>query len=325
MTEVIPSLPQIICEASQGEFGLVARLLGVFVSQADAVSTGMQFSVQCHDEMPFTSPEKAQAEIAAYPELAGLVENSNTGPASFRICQDWGAGQADASANEAVSSDLPTLLMAGEYDPITPPAWTQHAAETLENGHTFEYRGVGHGASLVDGCPREMMMAFLQDPNTVPDDACRTEMGVEFAVPAEGGATVEMVPFTNASMGIQGQLPAGWTEVSPGVYARGSSAMDTAVVIAQGAPMSAQALLDLMVGQLGLAEPPTSTGERAVAATGITWTLYSVEVQGMSVDFALAESGGLGLIVVLQSESKEHDTLYDTVFLPTVDSVTPIE
>jgi hypothetical protein len=61
--------------------------------------------------------------------------------------------------------------MAGEFDPITPPAWSQHAAETLANSFFFTYAGVGHGASA-DDCGREMMLEFLDDPTAAPDHSC---------------------------------------------------------------------------------------------------------------------------------------------------------
>lgn len=145
-----------------------------------------------------------------------------------------------------------------------------------------------------------MMIAFLEDPTTVPDDACIGEMGgPQWIVPAEGMGAITLEPFTNSQMGIEGVVPAGWTETGTGVYARRSSGLDAAVIIAQAAPMSTNSLLGLLVGQLGLKEPPVSVGERQ--ANGLTWTLYTVTVQGLSIDFALAESGELGLIVLLQS------------------------
>ena len=98
--------------------------------------------------------------------------------------------------------------------------------------------------------------------------------------------------------------------------------MDVAVLIAQAAPMDANGLLNLLAGQMGLKETPSSAGVRE--ANGISWTLYAVEVQSLLVDFALAESNGLGLIVVLQSAAKEHESLYQAVFLPAVDALTSI-
>jgi hypothetical protein len=196
-------------------------------------------------------------------------------------------------------------------------------AKTLEKSYFFEYPGVGHGASSQAGCPRDMMIAFFKDPTAAPDDACMAEMGPpKFVVPTEG-EDIKLEPFVNEQMGIQGVAPTGWTEVSLGTYARGQSAMDAAVAVTLSAPMTAQELLDLLVGQLGLGEAPKSVGQRE--ANGLTWTLYAFEVQGLSIDMALAESGGQGLLVMLQSEPKEHDTLYEAVFLPMIDALKPIQ
>ena len=144
----------------------------------------------------------------------------------------------------------------------------------------------------------------------------------QFVVPVEAGA-IELEPYTNEQMGIQGLIPAGWTEVNVGVYSRGSSATDTAVVLAQAAPVSAEDLLALVSSQLGLEEPPEAVGERE--ANGLTWTLYTVTLMGLEIDMALAEADGLALIVLLQSDPGEHEALYEAVFLPVIDALVPLD
>jgi pimeloyl-ACP methyl ester carboxylesterase len=323
-TDVLPSLPQLIYAANEGDFDLTALILGALIAQREAVSRGMQFSVQCHEELVFSSLEQFEAVVADYPEYAGLFENTVIGRMSYQVCENWRSGRAEARENEPVTSSIPTLVMAGEYDPITPPAWSQHVAETLENSYLFEYPGVGHGASIVAGCPRDMMIAFLNDPTTSPDSACIGGMDLpQFVVPTEVVEPVEFEPFTNEQMGISGIAPVGWTEAVLGVFARGSSALDVTSLIQQAAPASGETLLDLLTRQLGLDEAPESVGERV--AESLTWTLYAAEVQGVLVDFALAESNELALIVLLQSAADEHDTLYETVFLPVVDALVPAE
>ncbi len=322
-TDIIPALPKLISDASQGQYSMIELILSSLLAQQEFVSIGMQFSVQCNEELSFSSLADLEEAIAQHPELAQFFEYSVVGKFAFQVCEGWNSGRADPIANEAVSSDLPTLIITGEYDPITPPDFGRHVAQTLPNSFFFEYPGMGHGVSLIAGCPTDMMIAFFQDPTTAPDSTCIEEMGgPQWVVPAEGAETIVMEPFTNKQMGIQGVVPAGWTEVNAGVYARRSSALDAAVVIAQGAPMSAPDLLGLLVRQLGLKEPPASVGERE--ANGLTWNLYAVTVQGLSVDFALAESEGLGLIVLLQSAPEEHDFLYQAVFLPVIDALTPL-
>jgi hypothetical protein len=122
--------------------------------------------------------------------------------------------------------------------------------------------------------------------------------------------------------GHQGVVPAeGKRPV--GVYSRGNSALDMAVVLAQAAPGEAADLLNLVTRQLSLSAAPEDVGQRE--ANGLTWTVYAVEIQGIPVDLALTESNGLALIVLLQSSAEEHEALYDAVFLPVVDGLVPLE
>ena len=75
-----------------------------------------------------------------------------------------------------LQSDVPVLVMTGEFDPITPPVWGSHAAQTLPNSFVFEFPGIGHGASVVPGCPQAMMVDFWEDHQTAPDDSCIQKM-----------------------------------------------------------------------------------------------------------------------------------------------------
>jgi pimeloyl-ACP methyl ester carboxylesterase len=170
-TEFKYMLPQLIYDASQDNFVAIDRIRGAMLFQRTMLSRGMMFSVQCNEEVSFSSLVEYERTLARYPELAGLYEHSITGKLAYRACEVWGSGQAAAIENQPITSDIPTLVLAGEFDPVTPPAWGERAAETLTNGYFFEYPGVGHGASAED-CGREMLLAFLNDPDDTPDDNC---------------------------------------------------------------------------------------------------------------------------------------------------------
>jgi hypothetical protein len=321
-TDFGPLLPQIIYDASEGSYGLLARIAGVLLATREGMSEGMHTSVQCHEEIAFSSAAAFEAALAEHPELDGLYASIDGEPAAFALCAGWGAGQADASANEPVTSAIPALVMGGQFDPVTPPDWGRRAAETLANGAFFEYPSEGHGVSSGDGCAAEMMTAFLDDPDTVPDDACIAEMGPpQFALPA--GAGIDLEPFVNEEMDISGVIPAGWEDQGNGVYLRGESSLDATVLIVQGGPVSADELLGLYVELLGLGEMPESVGERE--ANGLTWVLYPIEFQGQPADIALTEhSDGLALIVLLVSEPAEYEEMSEAVFLPVVDALVPL-
>ncbi len=170
-------LPQLIYDAHAGNFTALDRFRGALLARTPSISRGMTFSVQCHEEVPFSSEAAFEAALTGYPELAGLYRHSAAGMLSFRVCETWGAGTAPAVENAPVWSDIPTLILTGEFDPITPPRWGRQVAETLSQSSFFEYPRVGHGASFVDGYPREMMLAFLDNPMVAPE--------MDRAVPAD--------------------------------------------------------------------------------------------------------------------------------------------
>lgn len=317
-----PVIPQAIYDARQGQFTAFLRTIAIDMLRQDWRSWGMYFSVQCHDEVAFSSWDEFQAVAADYPEFTGFFLASEIGRLTYDVCAAWGAGEAAPVENKPVTSDIPTLITTGQYDPIVPPRWGQEVAGNLTNVHFFVFPGIGHGAG-VDGCSQSMMLSFLDDPATAPDDACIAEIEpVPFAVPMSV-AEIELEPFTAEELTISGVAPAGWTEARPGVFARASSAVDPAGLVHDVVPVDAETLLAAIVQQLGLDANPESAGQRQ--ANDLTWTLYSVEVGGIAVDLALAEHGDITLLVVLQVPANERDALYDAVFLPAIDGAVPLE
>jgi hypothetical protein len=102
------------------------------------------------------------------------------------MCRIWKVHEASANENQPVQSDIPTLVLAGQYDPITPPAWGQQAAESLSNSFFYEFPGFGHGVSIDDACPESITQAFLHNPAAAPDATCLAEMsGPDFSLPMD--------------------------------------------------------------------------------------------------------------------------------------------
>ena len=83
-----------------------------------------------------------------------------------------------AVQKEPVRSSIPTLILQGEYDPVTPPVNGMLAAQTLSKGYFFLFPGVGHGVvdSQVSNCPNDITNAFLENPAEKPDASCISNM-----------------------------------------------------------------------------------------------------------------------------------------------------
>jgi pimeloyl-ACP methyl ester carboxylesterase len=77
-----------------------------------------------------------------------------------------------------VHSDLPTLVLADEYDPVTPPANSKRVADALSGSTYVEFPGLGHAAVFaVPECPEIIFRGFLRDPTAPVDTSCVSTMG----------------------------------------------------------------------------------------------------------------------------------------------------
>ena len=311
-THIIPVLPKIIFDARNGDFDTLAFIEGLHLASLEFISTAMQFSVQCGEEVHFTTQEEITAASEAYPEL----RDSFVTPV-FAICPSWGAKEADPIENERVSSDIPTLVLSGEYDPVTPPAWGEIAAENLSNSFYFGFPGVGHGVSISGECPLSVTLAFLDDPRVEPDGSWIVKMSGPAFVVQE--AEITLVPFSDETFGVEGVVPEGWIELGPGAYGR--SALGLIHIAQQAVPgTGANQLLQGLTAQFGLGDVPESAGIRE--GDGLTWMLYEIEVKGLPWDIALADDGtGGSYLIVLQSTGGERDFYYAEVYLPAIDAL----
>lgn len=166
---LIPLIPALITSAARGNYQLLRSFMLHPVDDAQAM--GMFFSVNCAEELPFITPEVLAAATAGVREEIARVVLAAITQSWLEVCAFWAVPPPPAFENEPVASDIPTLVLAGEYDPITPPAYGQWAAETLPASHFFELRGFAHGI-FGTGCPDELKLAFLNDPTSPPEGSC---------------------------------------------------------------------------------------------------------------------------------------------------------
>lgn len=161
-------------------FRVIRELFKWFWREVQA--EGVYFSTECQEDVPFQTLQEVlgQAETLQ-PVIGQFVED--TGRDQFSMCRAWRVPPAGEVESQAVTSDIPTLVLAGSFDPITPPSWGKRAAKTLPNSYFFEFPNAAHGVFLSGDCPVEMVEAFLKNPDVDPNGECIEELEVEFYVP----------------------------------------------------------------------------------------------------------------------------------------------
>lgn len=71
--------------------------------------------------------------------------------------------KTDSMANTPLQSDVPALLLAGSFDPVTPPEWSESMTQRFSTSYYFELPKAGHGVAPTP-CGREIMNQFVEDP-----------------------------------------------------------------------------------------------------------------------------------------------------------------
>ncbi|HET6442944.1 MAG TPA: alpha/beta hydrolase [candidate division Zixibacteria bacterium] len=324
ITDILPVLPQAIHDVANEEYGLMTQLSSTSLVMFDALSRGMEFSVFCAEDLIGVTEEQYLEKRLEMPrQLVGMTDPEDILEYGFfGICKNWPVEEEDPVVKEPVVSDIPTLLLEGEFDPVTPLIYAEEVAQHLSSSYLYEFPGVGHNVLIASSCARQIADQFMDDPTSEPDASCIDAMpGVVFDLPKPDSLTLELAPFTADSFGLSFLAPSEWDRAASGTFVRGQNSLDRTALIIDVLPMNHDDFMALLTSRLGLVEAPEPSGE--LETDGFVWSLYTEEVQGVGVDVAttiLADEETL--MIFLQSSVDERASLVDTVFLPVLDSLT---
>jgi pimeloyl-ACP methyl ester carboxylesterase len=174
-TNLVPFLPDMITRSAAGNFIWLENLVILLLSDGgDPTSLGMHFSVVCSKD---PSQANLNAALAAnaniLPEIRRAIEPSTK--EYYEICTTWPSKNVDPKGASPAVSDVPTALVSGQFDPITPPKYADIAKETLSNATSVTLPGGGHSAiiptSKVGACGLTVMLTLVTS-GTTPNTSC---------------------------------------------------------------------------------------------------------------------------------------------------------
>lgn len=173
-------------ELDTGEFNVldVFRALGDIFKfiWREVQSEGVYFSTECPEDTFFQHFRTVRRETQSLPPVLEELANESA-LQMFAACRAWQAPRGEMIESQPVNSDLPTLVLAGSFDPITPPEWGLRAAKTLSNSYFYEFPNAAHGVFASGDCAIGLIEAFLNNPSQAPDASCIDEIEFEFYVP----------------------------------------------------------------------------------------------------------------------------------------------
>ncbi len=173
-TDVVTRLPQAIYSVSQGDYTLMSDLSGAALPAYASLTRGMTYSVLCADDLIGRTPEDLQQAYEAQPpQYHGLATvDVATVTNAFALCQAWGVPTLDPSVKARVVSDIPTLVLHGEYDPSSSLQYAEEVVTNLENGFLFEFPRASHSLITENDCALLVAQEFIATPTIRPDIDC---------------------------------------------------------------------------------------------------------------------------------------------------------
>jgi pimeloyl-ACP methyl ester carboxylesterase len=161
-------LPTLIHEARIGRAApLAAQVVMTARAVRYSIASGMQNSVVCSEDVPLFAVSPTQRR-----QMAETYLGTDQLDALEEICKLWPKGPVDPDLHGALVSDVPSLLLSGESDPVTPPAAAERLARGLSRHRHLILAGEGHGQAAT-GCVPRLMADFLDlsDPSRL-DASC---------------------------------------------------------------------------------------------------------------------------------------------------------
>jgi len=152
-------VPLIIHLASQGNYVPLTRAaLGYRENLVATGSNGMYLSVTCAEDLPWVKPGEAER----------MAENTFLGDYRLRqqreACALWPRAETERDYAQPVKSDVPVLILTGQWDPVTPPSNGERIAKTLTNSLHVVVPSGAHGLDGLEGmdCIDNLIVDFVE-------------------------------------------------------------------------------------------------------------------------------------------------------------------
>jgi len=121
-------------------------------------SNGMYLSVTCAEDLPWIKPGEAER----------MAENTFLGDYRLRqqreACALWPRAEIERDYAQPTKSDVPVLILTGQWDPVTPPSNGDRIAKSLSNSLHVVVPSGGHGLDGLEGmdCIDHLIVDFIE-------------------------------------------------------------------------------------------------------------------------------------------------------------------
>jgi pimeloyl-ACP methyl ester carboxylesterase len=165
-------VPLVIHQAFLGNYqpliGLMAR-----TEDEQLVYTGLLFNIVCNEDIPRVS----EADKAA--DANNNFDGKDSHSAWDMVCPFFPEYRPSEDFYQSVTADIPTLILSGNLDPVTPPSNGEYSAKSLPNSHHIIVENASHTVAM-STCASDIINEFLtsKTPKAL-DESCLKDIPQE--------------------------------------------------------------------------------------------------------------------------------------------------
>ncbi|HEX4024949.1 MAG TPA: alpha/beta hydrolase [Steroidobacteraceae bacterium] len=162
-------LPLMLDQADHGNYApLLGQKQWLASDLGDQITSGLELSVVCAEDADLLTSRPQDADTLLG---NGMIERARA------ACRVWPTGSRPADFHAPLVSSRPILILSGELDPVTPPAYAQQILRTLTDARGLIAPGQGHGV-IGAGCMPRLVQRFVEtlDPSRL-DARCLQRLG----------------------------------------------------------------------------------------------------------------------------------------------------
>ena len=151
--------------------GLIENVLGGrAILGGERLAAGFFLSVSCTEDVPYLPKE-----------IAPLVDGTFGGDYRLRqqlnACAIWPSGKVSGQHRKPTKSAIPTLILSGEFDPVTPPSGGEEVLRGLTRGLHVVIKNNGHPIGSAEQCIGNLIGAFVDKGSVIGlDYSCASKI-----------------------------------------------------------------------------------------------------------------------------------------------------
>lgn len=187
-------VPLVIHQAYLGNYmplaGLIAQTEG-----GQGIYVGLLFNITCNEDYPRISA--MDFELDANNNFGGSDSHF-----SFKmVCPLWPEYRPSDAFYNPVIAGIPTLILSGDLDPVTPPSNGEYSAKSLPNNHHIVVKNAAHTVAM-STCASDIINEFLTslNPNKL-DESCLEDVPNESFMTNLNGGTMNFDAQTKTQAG----------------------------------------------------------------------------------------------------------------------------